>query len=274
MIGLLLRGEHIAVIDVEPLRLTAAATWAIGGTDIDPLGWSYGLSFPTPSGNERKRAVMGTGVVHCRLASDIEPHVGVSPLSGLIEGRMLATLATRLNQESQAPVGSLLHVAGLEGANADTVQAFRTQLGALKGGVNLAPTNTSLTDSRDANTAGNAFAMTRIGAHPPESVLALRTQAVESVYAALGLKASLFERTTDGQSLREAARLAGLRLESYARLVAGELSAKFEFPVTLDLHEAWLADLRTRSQVARALADAQEKMGLTPEQIQRASGFR
>ena len=88
----------------------------------------------------------------------------------------------------------------------------------------------------------------RIGAHFPESNIALRSDVALDVIAAMGIPAPLFHGT-DGVSAREAYRLLLVTtLQPIAELITDELSRKLDTTVEITFRRLHAADIQSRAR--------------------------
>ena len=93
----------------------------------------------------------------------------------------------------------------------------------------------------------------RFGAHPPDSLPSLRSDATLSVLSACGVPVSL-ATDADGTSQREAWRRFVMgAVEPLLNLVAEEVAAKLETRVSFDLGGLWAHDLQGRAAAFQKL---------------------
>ena len=122
--------------------------------------------------------------------------------------------------------------------------------------------------------AGNApagdWVARRIGANPPTAEVALLERAFVEVASACGCPAVLFAESGDGTARREAFRqFMHSTLEPIARLIALELSEKFEAPIVLNLDRLFAADLAGRARAFGSMV----KAGMDPAKAAGLSGL-
>ena len=97
----------------------------------------------------------------------------------------------------------------------------------------------------------------RLGANPPDSEIALLSRAFTEVAAACGCPPVLFAESGDGTSRREAFRFfMHSTLEPIARLIALELTEKFETPIGINLDRLFAADLAGRARAFQSMVGA------------------
>ena len=91
----------------------------------------------------------------------------------------------------------------------------------------------------------------RFGAHPPETLATLRSDAALAVLSACGVPASLVT-DADGTSQRESWRRFVMgSVEPLLAIVAEEVEAKLETRVTFDLSSLWAHDLAAGRRASR-----------------------
>ena len=102
------------------------------------------------------------------------------------------------------------------------------------------------------------FVESRLGADPPDSLVALHMMACGELAGAFGLHPELVgSATTSGVGQREQfRRWHQSHLKPLALRFAAELSMKFELDVTLTPDEMWTSDLRSITSSVKALAEA------------------
>ena len=101
----------------------------------------------------------------------------------------------------------------------------------------------------------------RLGAAPPDSLIALREAVTVTIASACGVPPVLVLDGGDGTARREAFRqfLHG-SIQPVARLVAQELTEKLEQPVRLSFAALHAADVTGRARAWRSLVGAEGKM--------------
>ena len=93
----------------------------------------------------------------------------------------------------------------------------------------------------------------RLGPHPPEAMATIRKDCFAAVLAACGCSVAMFD-DSDGTSKRETQRafLHGT-VRPLGKLLAAELSAKLETPITLNFDQLYMHDLAGRAQAFQKL---------------------
>ena len=257
--GLIRRGESLHLVEVNRdgnLDLFPAGSWDVRG-DWNPDDWFYRLDLFGPSGNVT-RLVPGAAVLHCRYSVDpARPWHGLGPLSwSKATSQLAGNLETRLAQEAGGVVAHLLPVpadGGDGGDDTDPLAQFKTDIRNAKGSTLLVETTAAAWDKGADQAPRQDYKAQRIGADPPNSLAALRSDAGLSVLAACGIPAALV-LDSDGTAQREASRRwLSTGLQPVADLVSLELSAKLDTPVSLNFDGLFLHDLVGRASAFQKL---------------------
>ena len=273
MIGrsLIRQGEILFAVEVVDghVRLIPVSSWDISG-DADPETWRYRLTLGGPSATQTLESVAASDLVHVRLQADPEtPWRGVSPLaSAAIAGRLSAETAQALADEAAGPRGVLLPIP-IDG-NDPTISALKADLKRLRGQV-------ALVESVSAGWAGDGAAQRpkgdwesrRIGAAPSAPLIEQASLASREVYAACGIPLGVVldvEGTGQRESFR---RLLHSTIMPLAKIVAEELSLKFEAPISLAFDSLFAADLSGRARAFQSLVNG----GLDPAKAAALSGL-
>ena len=256
--SLIRQGEQVFPIDVADtgrVRLLTAGYHDVYG-GADPLTWTYRTSVYGPSGTTT-RHLPAAGVVHLRyLAEPARPWCGVAPLrAASLAGKLSAETVSALADAESGPRGYLLPLP-VDGAD-PTVAALKADLRTLSGKLAFVES----TQTMHAGAAGNAprgdWDTKRIGANPPAGEIALMGRAFVEVASACGCPAVLFAESGDGTARRESFRqFMHSTLEPIARLIALELSEKFEAPIVLNLDRLFAADLAGRARAFQSMVGA------------------
>ena len=257
MIGrsLIRQGEILFAIEVAGGRvmLTPAASWDVTG-DHDPASWRYRLVLGGPSRLTTLEPVPSEGMIHVRLQADPEqPWRGISPLaSAAIAGRLSAETAMALADEVSGPRGFLLP-SPVDGAD-PTVAALKSDIRALRGKVALVESTSSgwAADGVQQRPQGDWQAR-RLGAAPGAALIEQAELASREVYSACGIPLGVVI-DTEGTGQRESfRRLMHATIAPLARIVAEELSAKFEATIGLSFDDLYAADLSGRARAFQSL---------------------
>ena len=255
--NLIRRGEdvHQLRVDGGAMRLQPIGSWDVRGGP-DERTWWYRVDEFGPSGN-LTHFVPAAAVLHVRYAVDsARPWYGISPLGwAQSTGTLAANLETRLGEEAGSSVGYLLPVPadGGDGGDDDPLAALKVDIANLKGRHALVETTAAgWGEGRTAAPMAD-YRPQRIGAHPPESLPTLRTDASMAVLSACGVPVSLVT-DADGTSQREAWRRFVMgSIEPLLGIVGQEIEAKLETRVTFDLSSLWAHDLAGRASSFKAL---------------------
>ena len=267
--NLIRRGESLFLVDVGGAvpTLLPAGSWDVRG-DWRESSWWYRLDLFGPSGNVT-RLVPSAAVVHCRYSYDpARPWLGLSPLQwARLSGRLLAETESALADESSGPRGHLIPVPNTpdEGEADDTegddaLAGLRADVAALRGRVALVETTSAgWGEGREAAPGvGNSdWRPQRIGAHPPESLVSLRSDAAQAVLSACGVPIELASGG-DGTSLREAfRRFLHVTVAPLAAIVTDELRGKLDAPgLTLNFDGLFASDLSGRARAFQSMVGA------------------
>ena len=249
--NLIRRGEDVHQIQVDrgEVGLQAIGSWDVRGGPRERTWW-YRVDEFGPSGN-LTHFVPSASVLHCRYAVDsARPWYGIGPLGwARSTGTLAANLETRLGEEAGGPVGHVLPVPqdGGDGEDEDPLGAFKTDLAGARGRTILAETTAAgWGEGRQAAPQAD-YKPHRFGAHPPDSLPTLRTEAGMSVLSACGVPVSLVT-DADGTSQREAWRRFVMgAVEPLLGIVAVEIETKLERRVSFDLSSLWAHDLAGRA---------------------------
>ena len=257
MIGrsLIRQGEIVFAIEVSGgrLMLLPASSWDVTG-DVDPQSWSYRLTLGGPSRLTTLDPVASGSMVHIRYQSDPEqPWRGVSPLSSAaIAGRLSAETVQALADEASGPRGMLLPIP-TDGAD-PTTTALKADLKSLRGKVALVESTSSgwAADAAQSRPKGD-WESRRLGAAPGAPLIAQAEFASREVYAACGVPYSLVDKS-EGTGQREGfRRFMHATIAPLARIVAEELSSKFEVTIGLSFDQLFAADLAGRARAFQSL---------------------
>ena len=207
--------------------------------------WFYRCDSFGPSGNLTE-LVPSSAVLHCRYAVDsARPWYGIGPLGwARSTGTLAANLETRLGEEAGASVGSVIPIPsdGGDGSDTDPLAGLKKDLLNARGRTLLAETVSAGWGEGRAAAPQSDYKSQRFGAHPPESLGALRTEAGQSVLSACGVPISLCT-DADGTSQRESWRRFVMgSVEPLLAGVAFEIEAKLETRVAFDLSPLWAHD--------------------------------
>ena len=253
--SLIRQGEVLFAIEVRDGRvvLLPAASWDIHG-EHDPASWTYRLTLGGPSRLTTLDPVASEAMIHIRYQADTErPWRGISPLaSAAIAGRLSAETMQALADEASGPRGMLLPTP-VDG-NDPTIAALKADLKSLRGKVALVESTSSgwAADGSQSRPKGD-WESRRLGAAPGASLIEQASLASREVYAACGIPLSIVDKS-EGTGQREGfRRLMHATIAPLARIVAEELSAKFETEIGLSFDQLFAADLAGRARAFQSL---------------------
>ena len=271
MRSLIRDGEAVFAIEIRDGRvvLIPAASWDVEG-EHDPASWRYRLTLGGPSRLTTLEPVPSEGMVHVRLQSDPEtPWRGVSPLaSAALAGRLSAETVMALADEASGPRGILLPTP-VDGAD-PTIATLKSDIRSLKG-------KAALVESTSAGWAADGAGQRpksdweprRLGASPGTPLIALADLASREIYAACGIPLGVV-LDTEGTGQRESfRRLMHATIAPLGRIVAEEMTAKFEVDVSLNFDSLFAADLSGRARSFQSLVTA----GMDPGKAAALSGL-
>ena len=270
MIGrsLIRQGEIVFAMEVQGgrLMLIPASSWDVHG-DVDPASWRYRLTLGGPSRLSTLEPVPANDMIHIRYQTDPEqPWRGVAPLaSAALAGRLSAETMMALADEASGPRGMLLPTP-VDG-NDPTIATLKADLKSLRGKVALVESTSSgwAADGSQSRPKGD-WESRRLGAAPGASLIEQASLASREVYAACGIPLSLVDKS-EGTGQREGfRRLMHATIDPLARIVAEELSVKFETDIGLSFDGLFAADLAGRARAFQSLVsggmDATKAAGL------------
>ena len=249
--NLIRRGESLSLIEMsrgEPV-FRQAGSWDVRGA-WDEDSWFYRLDLFGPSGNIT-RFVESAAVIHFRYAYDpARPWHGIGPLGWSREtGSLMANLEKRLGEEAGGPVAHVLAIPqdGGDGGDDDPLAQLKSDLAGARGKTILTETTSSGWGEGMASAPRSDWKPQRLGAHPPDVLRGLRSDAGMAVLSACGIPVALV-LDSDGTSQRESYRRWIMSVvEPLLNQVAEEFSRKLETSVSFDLSGIWAHDLAGRA---------------------------
>ena len=251
------RGELVFKIEVSGgnVSLLPAGSWDIEGGP-EPSSWTYRIDVFGAS-IHRTEFAEAAGLLHFRYATDPGvPWIGLSPLAYARDtGKLAAALEKRLGEEASAPVGNLLPVPqdGGDGSEGDSLANLKGDLREARGRTLLVPTTAEGWGEGMAAAPRQDWQQKRIGADPPEALEKIRNAVGETVLACCGVPVELAE-IGQGTAAREAwRRFLHATVDPLGRLVAEELSRKFEFPVSLNFDSLMASDISGRARAFQSM---------------------
>ena len=230
------------------------------------MTWRYRVTLGGASNIETYQDVPADDVIHVRIAFDNrEPWRGVAPLTqARLAGRLSAEVSAALSDEASSPRGSFLSVP-VDGKD-PTVASMKADIPQAKGKMLLGQGG----DWDGGATGGPAmWKAERFGANPGAALVELHKRASMEVFAACGLSMALFDES-DGTSKREAYRQAlHSVIAPLGKLLASELTLKFETDVALDWQELRAGDIAGRARAFQSMVGA----GMDPAKAAALSGL-
>lgn len=271
---LIRHGESVHLVEVTRGRV---ALIPVGSWDITGLwsesSWLYRLDVFGPSGNLSRR-VPSEAVVHVRYATDpARPWQGISPLGwARTTGALAAGLEARLSEEASAPVAHVVAIPsdGGDGSDSDPLKGLKADIARAKGATVLTETTSGGWGEGKMAAPQSDWQPRRLGANPPPTLPALRSDVFGAVLSACGVPPSL-ATDADGTSQRESLRrFLTTGLQPLGELVAEELAAKLDLPsVRFDFTGTYAHDLAGRAQAFQKLAAG----GMAVDQALAVSGL-
>ena len=249
-------GELVLTIDVDldgRVRLSPAADFDVTG-DHDPSTWFYRVNLAGPSRYTTRSVVPSASVVHVRYQIDAKrPWRGVGPLqSAALAGRLSAETAAALADSESGPRGALLPLP-VDGED-PTVATLKTDIRNLAGKLAFVESVATMHPGSPATAPRTDWQPQRLGANPPASEVELLGVATVEVLNACGVPPSLFSIRGDGTAQRESfRRLLHSTIQPLGRLVAVELSEKFEAEIGLSFDSLFAADLSGRARAFQSM---------------------
>ena len=259
---LIRRGEIVFSLGVKngKLKLNPVGSHSVSGGP-DEADWVYRISRFGPSGNTTK-LLLAASVLHFRWGVDpARPWHGIGPLGWSADtARLASALERRLGQEANLPVGGLLPVPsdGGDGSEDDPLASLKADLKSLKGDYAILETTSAGWGEGRAAAPQTDWQPRRLGADPPASLPALRSDAGVTVLSACGVPAILFSEKGDGTGAREGWRrfLFG-SVRPVAALIQQELREKLEVPdLELSFEGLFASDLAGRARAFGSMVQA------------------
>ena len=267
MIGreLVLHGEVVfeIVMDNGIVSLLPVQSYNITG------GGMYELTISDPN-RVITRFRSPEAVVHLRYGEGVaRPWQGQSPLqSGSTSMALANNVELKLAQETSGPVGNVVPTPDV----GNSLTALQTDIKNLKGQNALVPTTSGGWDSGAVNAPRTDWKPQRIGANPPDSLVKLRSDVIQTVAASAGIPAQLIDNTSEGTSLREAFRqFLHSTIVPVGVIISGELQHKFDEPgLSFRFDKLFAADIMGRARAFGTLVGA----GVSEEEAARVTGLQ
>ena len=143
------------------------------------------------------RRLPAESVLHFRINDDGR-HYGQSPIACAgLSSALLANIERGLARESKAPSGYVIPSAASEGMDDADFEELREDLGKLKGGTRLVPSQGPRAGDPQSRPADQDWKPRRLGIDPPESLVDLRSGAAIAVFGAAGVPPTMFTDASD-----------------------------------------------------------------------------
>ena len=252
--------------------------WHIGEYDVsgnhDPTSWTYRATIEGPT-RRLVRTLTADETVHVRIGEDSEaPWRGVSPLAAATDtAGALAGVESGLRKEANQVSGYVIP-GPLEGLDDQAYSELKGDLAQLSGASRLVPSLNPRVGDPSARPGDADWVSRRLGIHPPESLVDLRSAAALDVLSAAGIPPVLGSGGADATGLREGLRqLYHVTMQPVARIVEAELARVLEVDVALDLSALAAADVQGRSRAFRALVGGSNQNGIEVAEARRLAGL-
>ena len=162
----------------------------------------------------------------------------------------------------------------LEGLDDAAYSELKSDLSQLAGGSRLVPSLNPRPGDPSARPGDADWQARRLGIHPPESLVDLRSAAALDVLSSAGIPPVLGAAGADSSAQREGFRLFfHSTLQPVARIVEAELARVLEADVVLDLSALAAADVQGRSRAYRAMVGNGKGPGIPDDQARRLAGL-
>ena len=255
------RGEAIFQIKVmgSKVYLLPAGSWDIEGQPEEE-SWIYRLSVFGAS-IHRTEYSGSEGVLHFRYATDPgNPWVGLSPLAFAKDtGKLAASLEKRLGEELSGLVARVIPLPQSPDEDDENEtdpsprDVLKKDISKSKGETFFVETTNSGWGEGQVAAPQQDWQQKRIGPDPPEALEKIRTAVQETVLACCGVPLELAE-LGQGTAGRETwRRFLHATIDPLGKLVAEELSRKFEFPVTLNFDSLMASDISGRARAFQSM---------------------
>ena len=244
---------HLIQVNKGRLKLLPQASVTALGDDADPEKWAYLSSEYGPS-SSKQRSVPAAQMLHIRYAVDrSRPWQGIPPWAWARDTSAAASgLETILSREAQAPFGAILGLPASpqvdESGDITPLDALRADLAKAKGKTLLLESPSQWAGNQPGTSKNGAVDVTEFGLQR-ELLDKLRTATARDVLAACGVPLGMIVSEGDGTKAREAFRqFLASSLQPVAQIIAEELSAKFETPVSFSFENLFAADIAGRAR--------------------------
>ena len=266
---LIRRGASLHVIRVGDDGMAAlwpVSSWHWEGRTPDPKLWTVRATAFGPSGSLTWDTMPQAGVVFHRWGSTPgAAYVGLGPLGwASTSAKVSAETERSLGDESAGPLANLLPIpddGGDDDADEedDPLRDLKSDIASARGAALLVETTAAGWGDGMRAAPRTDWIASRLGPHPPESMVRLAADAFDRTLAACGMNPGLFSSEGDGTRMREGLRQFHLStVLPLAKLIEAELSAKLETDIGLRF-DLYATDLAGRAQAfAKLVAGGME----------------
>ena len=254
-------GESMHVLEVNGagrLSLLPCSSWHFEG-DAHPSTWRVRATCFGPS-TSTTRSLPYSGVIFCKWgATPGQPYTGVGPLSWAhTTARLQSETERSLADEAGGPLAQLMAVPQDGGDSeadeeSDPLRKLRADLRAARGRAVLLETTAAGWGEGAAAAPRKDWQAARLGPNPPASMGEVMGQGFLEVLAACGIPPGMFAQGADAGQRESYRRWVALTVQPLARLLAGELSAKLEADIGIDLGGLYAHDLAGRARAFQSM---------------------
>ena len=225
---------HVIQVGLAGVTLIPCSSWHWEGSH-DPATWTVRATAYGPSTSSTWH-LAAAGVVFVTWGSNPgQPYIGTAPTDWAhTTARLQAEAERSLADESAGPLAQLLAIPqdGGDDSDQDPLAGLKADIRAARGKALLVETTAAGWDESKGKAPQRDWAANRLGPMPPDSMVQVAADAFARILAACGAPPPLF-LDSDGTSQREALRRWHMgTVEPLAGLLAHELTAKLETPVT------------------------------------------
>ncbi len=269
-------GESFHLIQVirGNLKLLPQSSVTTLGDDADPMGWTYLTSEYGPS-SSKQRTVRASQMLHVKYAVDrFRPWQGIPPwIWARDTSAAAAGIESILSREAQAPHGSILGLPASpqvdEAGTVTPLDLLRADLGKARGKTLLMESPSQWQGNQPGTAKGGAADITEFGLKR-ELLDKLRTATARDILVASGVPLGLVTSEGDGTRARESFRqFMASSLQPVAKIIAEELSQKFEVDISFSFENLHAADVAGRARAFKQLIEG----GLSPEVAGKNAGI-
>lgn len=255
---LVLRGDAVFALRIQDDEVKAyRATDFSARGGANPKTWIYTLQL---QGAQASTSIVlpAASVIHAQWSTDDDAAgYGVSPLarashSSALLGGLISALC---DEVSNAARGYLLPVPAADTDDtSDNLADMRRDIESLAGSHSLVETTAAGWGEGRAAAPLSDYAQKRLGAEPPQTLIALLASAEESILAACGVPLELGRAGNQGTAKREAWRLFLYgSVKPVAKAVASELTTKLGVDVSITFEDLMASDILGRAAAFKSL---------------------